>query len=136
MTAKTLISINGVVRDIDELTLPTERTFRDAWQLNGDVVTIDTAAAAAIQRDRISAEAERRRNLLASPNQQLEMLMKATILNSVPEADRDADHAAQSAALLSAQSGFATINQKQQELEALSDDELISLVVEADTTWA
>ena len=52
----TYININGDVRDASSLTVPTDRTFRGAWQFNGDAVEIDMAAARDIHRDNLRAE--------------------------------------------------------------------------------
>ena len=52
----TYININGDVRDASSLTVPTDRTFRGAWQFNGDAVEIDMVAARDIHRDNLRAE--------------------------------------------------------------------------------
>ena len=52
----TYININGDVRDASSLTIPTDRTFREAWTFNGDVVEIDMAAARNIHKDNLRAE--------------------------------------------------------------------------------
>ena len=52
----TYININGDVRDASSLTVPTDRTFRGAWQFNGDAVEIDMAAARNIHKDNLRAE--------------------------------------------------------------------------------
>ena len=52
----TYININGDVRDASSLTVPTDRTFRGAWQFNGAAVEIDMAAARDIHRDNLRAE--------------------------------------------------------------------------------
>ena len=49
-------NINGDVRDASSLTVPTDRTFRGAWQFNGDAVEVDMAAALAIHKDKLRAE--------------------------------------------------------------------------------
>lgn len=54
--AQTLININGDVRDAASLTVPQDRTFRGAWQFNGDAVEVDMAAARDIHRDNLRAE--------------------------------------------------------------------------------
>ena len=51
----TYININGDVRDASLLTVPSDRTFREAWSLNGDAVEVDMAAARDIWRDKIRA---------------------------------------------------------------------------------
>ena len=52
----TYININGDVRDAASLTVPTDRTFRGAWQFNGDAVEIDMTNALAIHKDALRAE--------------------------------------------------------------------------------
>ena len=52
----TYININGDVRDASSLTVPTDRTFRGAWQFNGNVVEIDMDAARNIHKDNLRAE--------------------------------------------------------------------------------
>lgn len=52
----TYININGDVRDAASLTVPTDRTFRGAWQFNGAVVEIDMAAAKEIHKDNLRQE--------------------------------------------------------------------------------
>lgn len=54
--AQTLININGDVRDTASLTVPQDRTFRGAWQFDGDAVEVDMVAARNIHRDAIRAE--------------------------------------------------------------------------------
>jgi hypothetical protein len=52
----TYININGDVRDASSLTVPTDRTFRGAWQFNGAAVEVDMDAAKAIHKDNLRAE--------------------------------------------------------------------------------
>jgi hypothetical protein len=52
----TYININGDVRDAASLTVPQDRTFRGAWQFEGDAVEIDMAVAREIHRDNLRAE--------------------------------------------------------------------------------
>ncbi len=52
----TYININGDVRDASSLTVPTDRTFRGAWEFNGNAVEIDMTAALAIHKDNLRAE--------------------------------------------------------------------------------
>ena len=52
----TYININGDVREASSLTVPTDRTFRGAWQFNGDAVDVDMTAALAIHKDNLRAE--------------------------------------------------------------------------------
>jgi hypothetical protein len=49
----TYININGDVRDAASLTVPSDRTFRGAWQFNGDAVEVDMVAAKAIHKDNL-----------------------------------------------------------------------------------
>ena len=51
----TYININGDVRDAASLTVPTDRTFRGAWQFDGAAVEIDMAAAKEIHKDNLRA---------------------------------------------------------------------------------
>ena len=51
--ARTLININGDIRDATSITVPQDRTFRGAWQFNGSAVEVDMAAARDIHRDKI-----------------------------------------------------------------------------------
>jgi len=52
----TYININGDVRDAASLTVPTDRTFRGAWQFDGNAVEIDMTAARGIHKDHLRAE--------------------------------------------------------------------------------
>ena len=52
----TYININGDVRDASSITVPTDRTFRGAWQFSGAAVEIDMTAARDIHRDNLRAE--------------------------------------------------------------------------------
>ena len=52
----TYININGDVRDASSLTVPSDRTFRGAWQFNGDVVEVDMTKAREIHKDNLRAE--------------------------------------------------------------------------------
>jgi hypothetical protein len=52
----TYININGDVRDASSLTVPADRTFREAWQFNGAAVEIDMTAARDIHRNNLRAE--------------------------------------------------------------------------------
>jgi len=58
MTPKTYININGDVRDAASLKVPSDRTFRDAWQFEGDAIEVDMDAAKVIQKDVLRAERE------------------------------------------------------------------------------
>ena len=60
----TYININGDVRDASSLTVPADRTFRGAWQFNGDAVEIDMTAALAIHKDKLRAERKPRLDAL------------------------------------------------------------------------
>ena len=50
------ININGDVRDASSLTVPSDRTFRGAWQFNGDAVEVDMTKAREIHKDNLRAE--------------------------------------------------------------------------------
>ena len=52
----TYININGDVRDASSLTVPTDRTFREAWSFNGDAVEVDMSKARDIHKDNLRAE--------------------------------------------------------------------------------
>ena len=52
----TYINITGDVREASSLNVPTDRTFRGAWQFNGDAVDVDMTAALAIHKDNLRAE--------------------------------------------------------------------------------
>jgi len=52
----TYININGDVRDASSLTVPTDRTFREAWSFNEAVVEINMTAAKVIHKDNLRAE--------------------------------------------------------------------------------
>eukprot|EP00919_Chromeraceae_sp_WS-2016_P030056 GHVR01071369.1.p2 GENE.GHVR01071369.1~~GHVR01071369.1.p2 ORF type:complete len:116 (-),score=31.11 GHVR01071369.1:453-800(-) len=60
----TYININGDVREASSLNVPTDRTFRGAWQFNGDAVDVDMAAALAIHKDNLRAERKPRLDAL------------------------------------------------------------------------
>ncbi len=53
---QTYIQIGGQTYDATAVTYPTDRTFRDAWQLNGTVIDVDMAAARNIHRAHLRAE--------------------------------------------------------------------------------
>ena len=52
----TYININGDVREASSLTVPTDRTFREAWSFNGDAVEVDMSKARDIHKDNLRAE--------------------------------------------------------------------------------
>jgi hypothetical protein len=52
----TYININGDVRDASSLNVPQDRTFRGAWQFDGDAVEVDMTAAKAIHKDNLRTE--------------------------------------------------------------------------------
>ena len=52
----TYININGDVRDAASITVPTDRTFRNAWQFSGAAVEIDMTKARDIHRSNLRAE--------------------------------------------------------------------------------
>lgn len=47
---QSLINIRGVVRPVSELQLPEDTRFQDAWELSGDVVTVNQARALELER--------------------------------------------------------------------------------------
>jgi len=52
----TFINIGGVSKDASSLTVPTDRTFREAWSFNEAVVEVDMTAAKVIHKDNLRAE--------------------------------------------------------------------------------
>lgn len=52
----TYININGDVRDASSIKVPADRTFRGAWQFNGDAVEVDMTKSRDIHRDNLRAE--------------------------------------------------------------------------------
>lgn len=52
----TYININGDVRDAASLSVPSDRTFRGAWQYNEAVIEVDMAKARDIHKDNLRAE--------------------------------------------------------------------------------
>lgn len=52
----TYININGDVRDASSLTVPSDRTFRGAWQFSGDAVEVDMDAAKVIHKNNLRIE--------------------------------------------------------------------------------
>lgn len=58
--AKTYININGESRDASQITVPQDRTFRDAWFFDGDSVEVDTAKKQEILSGMVNEERERR----------------------------------------------------------------------------
>ena len=55
----TYVNINGETRDAASLEFPTtKRTFREAWQFNGNVIDINMDKARDIVRNRLRAERE------------------------------------------------------------------------------
>lgn len=52
----TYININGDLRDASSLNVPQDRTFRGAWQFDGDAVEVDMTAAKVIHKDNLRAE--------------------------------------------------------------------------------
>ena len=56
--AQALININGQVVEASSVTLPsTGRKFREAWQLNGNVVEVDMVKAKELKVDKIMRKA-------------------------------------------------------------------------------
>lgn len=52
----TLININGDVREASSLTVPTDRTFRSAWQFSGNAIEVDMVKARDIHRENLRRE--------------------------------------------------------------------------------
>ena len=62
---KTYININGDVREASSLTtIPSDRTFRNAWQYNENVIEINMTKAKEIHRDNLRAERQPRLDAL------------------------------------------------------------------------
>lgn len=55
---KTYIKVGDQVVDSEKVTKPSSRLFRDAWQLEGDVITVDMVKAREIKRDQLRADRE------------------------------------------------------------------------------
>ena len=60
----TYININGDVRDAASLTVPSDRTFRGAWQFNGDAVEVDMDSARDIHKGNLRVERKPRLDAL------------------------------------------------------------------------
>ena len=60
----TYININGDVRDAASLTVPSDRTFRGAWQFNGDAVEVDMDSARDIHKDNLRVKRKPRLDAL------------------------------------------------------------------------
>jgi len=58
------ININGDERDAASLTVPADRTFRNAWQFSGDAIEVDMDAARGIQKDKLREERKPRLDAL------------------------------------------------------------------------
>lgn len=56
----TYININGDVRDASALTVPTDRTFRNAWQYSGSAIVVDMTQARLIHKDTLRADRQPR----------------------------------------------------------------------------
>lgn len=52
----TYININGDVREASSLSKTQDRTFRSAWQFDGDAVKVDMDKAVEIQKDNLRQE--------------------------------------------------------------------------------
>ncbi len=52
----TYININGELRDASSLSVPSDRTFRGAWEFNGPAIEVDMEAAKVIHKDNLRAE--------------------------------------------------------------------------------
>ena len=53
MTKSYITDMNGNTADASSVTKPSDRHFRNAWVLNGDVITEDMTKAKAIFKDKI-----------------------------------------------------------------------------------
>ena len=54
MATKTFVTDkDGAIADASSITLPSDRHFRNAWKLNGNVMTEDLTAAKVIFKDKI-----------------------------------------------------------------------------------
>ena len=53
---KIYININDDVREASYLKVPADRTFRGAWQFDGEAVEVDMASAGKIHKDNIRAD--------------------------------------------------------------------------------
>lgn len=53
--AKTVINLNGLVVDQDDIAPQEDRTFRAGWNLSGSAIAIDMGKARDIWRDRLRA---------------------------------------------------------------------------------
>lgn len=51
----TYIEIDTEVRNAADVSVPVDRTFRDAWQFNGAAIEVDMVKARDIHRDRLRA---------------------------------------------------------------------------------
>ena len=54
--SKTYININGDMRDASSVKVPADRTFRGAWQFEGDAIEVSMDAAKEIHKDVLRAE--------------------------------------------------------------------------------
>lgn len=51
--SKSMINLNGSVVNASNVTVPASREFRDAWDLDGDAITVDMTKAKDLHRDKI-----------------------------------------------------------------------------------
>lgn len=86
--SNTQVMINGQL--VDGSLAPKDRTFRDAWQLEGDAITVDMDKAREIHLDRLRTE---RKPLLEALD------VKYQRADEVGDADAKADVVAQKQAL-------------------------------------
>ena len=93
---KTFITMGTDVVDAATVTVPNDRTFRDAWQLGGSVIDIDMAAAKEIHRNHIRAE----RMALFDPFDKVAtpLSRKAAYGTALSQAEKDALAAAEAGA--------------------------------------
>lgn len=78
---QSLINIGGVVRHASELQLPEDTRFQDAWELNGDVVTVNQARALQLERAQMVCSRFQARAALLSAG------LLATVEAAVAQAD-------------------------------------------------
>ena len=87
----TYINIAGESREASSLTVPGDRTFRNAWQFSGNVVEVDMVAARNIWRDRIrQARAPELEKLDTEFMKALESGASTTAITEKKQALRDA----------------------------------------------
>ena len=79
-TPQTLININGVTVDASSVKMPASgREFRNAWQLNGDVIEVDMVKAKEITIERVINKAKERVEKAEKDSAKKAMLGVATV---------------------------------------------------------